>query len=203
MKRGLNRLRAGIGWLPLIGAAVLPMACHLDPCYPGIDPQARYRVDVLEPYTYQSSFTYDVTRIHQRGFDMACPTAQDGVGSGSMFELQVTGTMSDTTGSCSIATAEILSTPSPIELAGPVSSSVATGVARTGNPLLSATSDVDIPGCTGSMALLLLPGDLRNGILATPQPGHLPPVIFYRFFHPTSGGCVECDDNFVIQLTQE
>jgi hypothetical protein len=203
MKRGLNRLLARVGWLAIMGTAVLPTACHLDPCYPGIDLQARYRVDVVEAYTSQSSFTYDGTRIHQLGVDVACPANQDGVGSGSVFELQATGTMSDTTGSCSIGTAKILSTPSPIELVGPSTSLLASRVAGTGSPLLSATSDVDIPGCTGSIALVLLPGDLRDGVLATPQPGQLPPVIFYRFFHPTSGSCVECNDNFVVQLTKE
>lgn len=202
MPEGLRPL-ARVLSIQIVGLATLATGCHLDPCYPGIDPQGRYRVDVLELYTSQGSFTYDVNRTRSEGFAVACPADQDGVGPGSVFEFQATGTMSDTTGSCSIGTAEILSAPSPIDLQGPASDSPANSVGGAGNPLLYATSDVDIPGCTGSMALVLLPGDLRNGVLATPQPGHLPPVIFYRFFSPTSGSCVECNDNFVIQLTQE
>lgn len=203
MKPRTNRLLESVCRFPLMGIALLLAGCHLDPCYPGIDPHARYRIDVQELYTAQSDFAYDVSSTRSEGFAVACPTTQDSVGPGAVFELQATGTMNDTTGSCSIGTANILSVPSQIDLRGPASDWHAKSVAGAGNPLLYATSDVSLPGCTGSMALDLLAGDLRNGVLATPQVGQVPPVVFYRYFIPTSGSCVECNDNFVIQLTQE
>lgn len=203
MKPRRNRLLESVCRLPLMGIAVLLAGCHLDPCYQGIDPQARYRIDVQELYTAQGDFTFEISRTRSEGLAVACPTTQDGVGPGSVFELQATGTMNDTTGSCSIGTGEILSAPSSIDLIGPASDWHAKSVGGAGTPLLYATSDVSLPGCTGSMAFDLLPGDLRNGILATPQPGEVPPVVFYRYFFPTSGSCVECNDNFVIQLAQE
>jgi hypothetical protein len=189
--------------LSAVGTALVFAGCQLDPCYPGIDAHARYRVDVQELYTSQSTFMYDVNLTRYIGSDPPCTPGADGITPGAFLRLQGTGTTADKVGSCSIATADLVSGPAETMILGPSTNAVAVNQARIGDSLMYGVADVSFAGCRGAMALAVLPGNATGGILSTPVSGQPPPAVLFRYFFPTSGGCAECNDDFVIQLTKE
>jgi hypothetical protein len=79
----------------------------------------------------------------------------------------------------------------------------AVAAARNGDAPMYAVDDVSVGACTGAMALVVLPGNAAGGIFATPVSGQPPPAVLFRYFFPTSGGCAECNDDFVIQLMKD
>lgn len=194
------------GWLAgmIAAAAALPaIGCHVDPCYPEVDPHGHYRVDVQDLYTAGGAFKYDSVLTASDGNVPPCSSGFDGIEAGAILEFQANGTAPDGTGTCTLVTADLVAAPSQITNIEPSADRVALAQAGHGDPLLYAVESVIISGCTGAIALGVLKGNAPGGIFASPQPGEPPPVVLYRYYSPSTGSCMECNDNFVAQLTKE
>jgi hypothetical protein len=199
--RSLPRTTAG---LFVAGAVLLSAGCGTDDaCTPEIDPAGRYRLDVRELYTAQSTFTYDAGLTRSTGTVPACSPGFDGIVAGARLELQATAMVPDPMGTCSLVTADLVAAPPEITAFDKSLATQAVAAARSGESLMYAVEDVTLSACTGAIALVVLPGHAAGGTFAAPAPGQPPPVVLYRYFTPQTGSCAACDDNFVVQLTKE
>ena len=179
--------------------------CQTPLCYDsGIDPSGRYVATIVEPYTAQSSFTYD-SKIAAGTGAPSCGSI-DGLESGATVEFQGTGTVDDRTQTCKLIVAKLVSVPAEIMPGDGSAQAEETFAAAqvSDNGLIRASEEVTLSGCSGGYAVEVLAGGQLSALFDTPTPGQLPPAVLFRLFQPVStSSCQQCEDSFVIQFSKE
>ena len=126
----------------------------------------------------------------------------DGLGAGSVLEVQAKGTVSNP--GCKVVAADIAGAPTQISLLGPPETQQGVIVVKAGGTgFMIAGARASTPAGEGDLVLDFRTGGASGGIFATPVPGDLPPVVLQRTFYPKQDPLPRCLDQFVIHLVKE
>jgi hypothetical protein len=189
-----------------VGILAPVAGCQESLCHDaGIDSSGRYKIGVMDLYNEQSAFTYNGSLVVSAGGASRGTCAQmDGIGPGVSLELQAVGTVEDSTQTCKLIAANLLSAPSQIVQSDPFAQADQSYARNQIQQyaLMYAAIGVTVSGCAGGLGLAILPGG-PSGAFAPAVPGELPPALLYRIFTPSSGTCLACGDNFAIQIAKE
>ena len=129
-------------------------------------------------------------------------SGSDGIGAGTVFEVQANGTV--TNPACKVVSADVIGVPSQLSLLGqPETQPGVTVVKAGGTGFMIAGARVSTPTGEGDIVLDFRFGGASGGIFATPVPTDLPPVVLQRTFYPAQDPSVRCLDQFVIHLVKE
>ena len=183
--------------LTLVGASGGERAC-LDAVQSG----ASYDVEVVAPYVQGGDYTFAVNGDSYFMSSGSCAST-DGIGAGATLRFKGVGTVSNSSKTCELVTAQAVSLPAPITANGVSTDPDVLRQARASNGFMYAVEDATIGTCSGTLLFGFYSGGDPKGVFATPTAGKYPPLVLYRLFLPVTTGCQPCDDNFVARLVKE
>lgn len=163
----------------------------------------RYRVTIVEVYDPQTTFKYYEGLAPQRAEIAACP-ANLRPSAGTTLDLQAMGEVQPWH-SCPQVHSDLAAASRDVAVIGPSTDATAASIAQgirsyaEANALV-AVDTVTIGGCTGTVALSVIPAGGPGAFLAAPVPAQPPPAVLYWFFASLGTGCTPCQVNLAVQV---
>lgn len=177
--------------------AVAEAGCALHMCNDEISPSGRYQATIVEVYDARTTF-----KGNPPTSTMETCAGSDGLGVGTVLEVQAKGTVSNP--GCKVVVADITSAPAQVSLLGPPETQLGVAALKSGGPgFMIAAAHASTPAGDGDLVVDFRTGGASGGIFAMPVPGDLPPVVLDRAFYPAQAPFQRCFDQFVIHLVKE
>jgi hypothetical protein len=163
----------------------------------------RYRVTILEVYDLQTTFKYSAGLAPQQGEIMTCP-ANLRPSVGTALDLHAMGEVQPRH-RCPLVRSDLVGASADVSVIGPSADAVATSAvqgirSQEEENALIAVDAVAIGGCTGTVALSIIPGGDPGGFFAAPMTAQLPPAMLYWFFSASGPGCAPCQVSLAVQV---